>query len=79
MNREQILQQLQNERDRLDRAIEALSSGGGVPSPFRQGRKKGGITAAGRKKLSDMMKARWAARRAKAAGKAAKKAAAKKK
>jgi len=31
-------------------------------------RKKGGITAAGRKKLSQLMKARWAARR-KAAGK----------
>jgi hypothetical protein len=32
------------------------------------GKKKGGLTAAGRKKLSDAMKARWAARR-KAGGK----------
>ena len=34
----------------------------------KAGRRRGGITAAGRKKLSQMMKARWAARR-KAQGK----------
>ena len=72
MDRSAILSELRGERDRLDRAIAALSSGGGgVPSPFKQARtkgKSGGITAAGRRKLSQMMKARWAARR-KAAGK----------
>ena len=65
MDRIAILEELKAERDSVEKAIAALS-GGGVPSPFKQGgtkRKAGGITAAGRRKLSQMMKARWAARR----------------
>jgi len=71
VNREQILQLLQEERDRLARAIEAL--GGEGPSLLnraglkRAGKKgPGGITAAGRKRLSELMKKRWAERRKKA-------------
>jgi len=67
MDRSAILSELRAERDRMDKAIAALSGGGGgVPSPFKQIRTKSrarGITAAGRRKLSEMMKARWAARR----------------
>ncbi len=69
MNTEQILQQLRDERDRLSRAIEALEgSGGGTVA--RRGRKPGkknrtgsGITPEGRKRLSEMMRKRWAERR----------------
>ena len=74
MNREEILKQLREDRDRLDRAIEALEDQARVGRPRSAAKRPGGgITAAGRKKLSEMMKARWAARRAKAAGRPAKK------
>jgi hypothetical protein len=45
----------------------ARRKAGGAPAKKAKGKKRG-LTAAGRKKLSDAMKARWAARR-KAAGK----------
>jgi len=71
MDTQQIVQHLKDERDRLERAILALEGGKASPSTVRKGAKKaGGITPAGRKRLSEMMKKRWAARR-----KAAKKAA----
>jgi hypothetical protein len=38
-------------------------AGAGSSPAKTVGKKKGGLTAAGRKKLSDAMKARWAARR----------------
>lgn len=80
MNTDQILQQLRDDRDRLDRAIEALEGHGSRGRKSSVGRKSsGGITAAGRKRLSEMMKARWAARRAQGAGKASKKTSLKKK
>lgn len=63
MDRESILKQLRSDRDRIEEAIEALEGSSAPRSPARKGRRTGGITAAGRKKLSDMMKARWAARR----------------
>ena len=67
MDIESILHQLRSERDRIERAIKALE--GSAPGrSSRQAAKTGGITAAGRRRLSEMMKARWAARR-KAAGK----------
>jgi len=50
------------------RARWARQKGGKQAGRSTARRKKGGITAAGRKKLSQLMKARWAARR-KAAGK----------
>ena len=69
MNREQILQQLKEERDRLTSAIEALE-GGLSRRSFGAAKRRsgqGGITAAGRKRLSELMKKRWAERRKKAA------------
>ena len=70
MNRDQILAELIEERNKLDAAIRALNGGGPTPSPSpgpspSPSKRKGGITAAGRRKLSAMMKKRWAERRAK--------------
>ena len=60
-----ILSQLKAERDRLDKAIAALegleSSGTSRGRGRRRGRRR--MSAAGRKRISEMMKARWAARR----------------
>lgn len=77
----EILKSLRSERDRINRAIAALEGLDGVSSTaartstsptrakgFRK--KKGGLTAAGRKRLSENMKKRWAERKKKA-GKAA--------
>jgi hypothetical protein len=63
VNREQILQQLKDERDRLTQAIAALE--GATQRSYASGKKRtgGGITAAGRKRLSELMRKRWAERR----------------
>jgi hypothetical protein len=68
--------ELKRERDRLDRAIAALEA----PDTTAVGakrrvataqagtsrkKKRGGLTPAGRKRLSEMMKKRWAERRKK--------------
>jgi hypothetical protein len=78
MNTERILSELRSERDRLNQAIaaiEGITSDGARRQP-RTGAKRvrrGGISAAGRKRLSMLMKRRWAQgkmkgrRRAKAA------------
>lgn len=81
MDTTQILSDLRTELKRLDQAIAALESLGSTGStsvrrgrppvtaaPKKSGRR--GLTPAGRRRLSAMMKARWAARR-KAAGKPA--------
>ncbi len=73
----EILKNLRSERDRISRAIIALegldatSATGDRTSTlpnhakgFRK--KKGGLTAAGRKRLSENMKKRWAERKKKA-------------
>jgi hypothetical protein len=69
-----IVAELKKERDRLDRAIAALDGGavsanGTAAAHTRRtaGRKRTGshLTAAGRKRLSEMMKKRWAERRKK--------------
>jgi hypothetical protein len=74
---EKLVADLAKERDRLGRAISALMgsasaawSGGGrkkrVGRPkgtTTKKRKRGGLTAAGRKRLSIAMKKRWAERR----------------
>jgi hypothetical protein len=84
MDIQTIVAQLRAERDRLDQAIAALESAGGVSVPVRRGRKPGNRTAATaqsakkhrtfspevRKKMAEAQKRRWAERR-----KAAKKAA----
>ena len=72
-----ILVELKKERDRLSRAIAALegmdvvrTSSGKSAAPtlvVRKGKKGGQLSAEGRKKLSEMMKKRWAERRKKGA------------
>jgi hypothetical protein len=81
MDVQQILADLNRERNRLDQAIVALeglyyqsAARRGRPPGARQAtpaptRKTGGITAAGRRRLSEMMKKRWAERKKKAAPK----------
>jgi hypothetical protein len=77
LNAERILSELKLERDRLGRAIEALEGSVGARRSAAPkataaapaagpGRKRGRLTAAGRKRLSEAMKKRWAERRKKA-------------
>jgi hypothetical protein len=73
---DKIVSNLKKERDRLVRAITALAGVGGA-SAGRKGRKagpkarsttrkrRGGISKEGRKRLSELMKKRWAERRKK--------------
>ena len=71
MDREQIVTLLVAERDRLNRAIEALGGSGprrGRPAAAHAAaapkpRKRGGMSAAARKAQSQRMKAYWAAKR----------------
>ena len=76
MNLGQIVSELKKERDDLNRAIAALEGIGGKRSQAAKasekgslakplGKRRGGLSAAGRKRISDAMKKRWAARRAK--------------
>jgi hypothetical protein len=66
-----IVSELKSERDRIARAIAALeneSIAGGVPAGRVSAAAKspgrgGGLTPAGRRRLSESMKRRWAARR----------------
>ena len=71
-----IVSELKRERDRLNRAIAALEGTDGArtssakpAAPTLVKAKKGGrrLTAEGRKRLSEMMKKRWAERRKKGA------------
>jgi hypothetical protein len=68
LDRERIVGELKRERDRLNQAIAALegssprgaaSKPAGSNQPAR-GRKRARLTPEGRKRLSDMMKKRWA-------------------
>jgi hypothetical protein len=70
---QKILSELKAERDRIDRAIEALDGiasssavtkkrAGGMRAT---GRRRGGITPEGRRRLSLAMKKRWAERKKK--------------
>ena len=66
MNLEQILSALRSERDRLDSAIQALEGGargarsGKKGGASTNGRHKRRLTPEGRRRLSEMMKKRWA-------------------
>ena len=74
MDLERIVAELEQERDRLSQAIAVLKErnsrvtarktapGNGKVSTAR----RGGLTPAGRKRLSELMKKRWAGRRKKA-------------
>jgi hypothetical protein len=60
MNRTEIIARLENERDRLSEAIEALTGG----ARRRPGRPSGRrLSAAARRRISEGMKRRWAARK----------------
>ncbi len=78
MDLKSVLEQLQTERDRVNQAITALESLQGISSAPRRGRppknpnhyasivampKKRTMSAAARKRISEMMKKRWAERR----------------
>ncbi|HEY6301096.1 MAG TPA: hypothetical protein VIW95_15765 [Candidatus Binatus sp.] len=77
MEIDKIVADLKKERDRLVKAIAALVGVGSTTTGKRRGRKpgrkattttrkrRGGISKAGRKRLSELMKKRWAERRKK--------------
>jgi ABC-type transporter Mla subunit MlaD len=70
LNLVDIVVQLKNERDRIDQAIAALDGASGdTNGTVRKGSptRKGGMSAEGRRRLSEMMKKRWAERKKKAA------------
>ena len=69
MNIDQILSDLKSERDRIDAAIRALEGGKSKRGPGRpagSGRKRRTMSPAARKRISEMMKLRWAERKKKA-------------
>jgi len=68
MDTEQIIQELEAERERLDRAIAVLQSShiGAVKSSGRRGRRH--MSAEARRRISQAQKRRWAARRKTAKG-----------
>ncbi len=80
MDLKSVLEQLQMERDRVNQAIAALENLQGISSAPRRGRppknqsqygsvlampKKRTMSPAARKRISEMMKKRWAERRRK--------------
>ena len=70
MDLARIISELRSERDRIDRAIAALEGIGSTkstsstPAPVSK-RRRHHLTAEGRKRLSEMMRKRWAERRKK--------------
>lgn len=69
MDIQQILADLRTERERIDAAIRALEGGGRGPGrPPGSGRKRRTMSPAARKKISEMMKLRWAERKKKSKG-----------
>lgn len=74
MDIKQILSDLRGERDRIDAAIRALEggrTGRGPGRPAGSGRKRRTMSASARKRISEMMKLRWAERKKKTRLKAA--------
>jgi hypothetical protein len=69
MDLENIVADLKRERDRLVHAITLLSgdsaAAGKTGKRATKGKRRGGITPAGRRRLSLAMKKRWAERRKK--------------
>ena len=69
MDLNRIVTELKTERDRIGRTIAALLGDpkvavtGGARRTGRPKRRPGGLTAAGRRRLSEAMKRRWAERR----------------
>ena len=74
MEIERILSDLKSERDRIDSAIRALEggrAGRGPGRPVGSGRRRRTMSPAARKRISEMMKLRWAERKKKAKARAA--------
>jgi len=72
MDIQQILSDLRSERDLIDAAIRALEggrTGRGPGRPAGSGKRRT-MSAAARKRISEMMKLRWAERKKKGKGKA---------
>ena len=68
MDTNSILEKLTEQRDRVAAAIEALTTGRTRRGPSStKSRKRGKMSEAGKKRISERMKARWA--KAKRAGK----------
>lgn len=73
MDLQKILSDLEAEKDRILRAIGALTGIGSAPGPAKAkatgrpkgSKRRGGITPAGRRRLSLAMKKRWAERKKK--------------
>jgi len=69
-----IIASLERQRAGIDRALSALVEiDGASQAPATKkarGPRKGGLTAAGRKRISDALKRRWAAKKAAQAGSA---------
>jgi exonuclease VII small subunit len=65
MDTQQIISELESERDRLEQAISALRGSmrgrGGAVGKGRRGRRH--LSAAAKKRISEMMKKRWAERK----------------
>jgi hypothetical protein len=65
MDTQQIISELEAERDRLDQAISALRGSlrgrPGFPGRGRRGRRR--LSAAAKRRISEMMKKRWAERK----------------
>jgi hypothetical protein len=76
MDIQQIVSDLKNERDRIEAAIRALEGSGksgrgpGRPPGSTKGWKRRTMSPAARKRISEMMKIRWAERKKKAKAKA---------
>ncbi len=67
MDTKRILAELRSERGRIDRAIAAIEAVnatgrrvGRPPKAARKARRRGHMSAAGRRKLSRLMRQRWA-------------------
>jgi len=73
MDIQQILSDLRSERERIDNAIRALEGGktGRRPGRPAGSGKRRTMSASARKRISEMMKLRWAERKKKAKAKAA--------
>jgi len=73
MDIDSVVAELRNKADSISRALAALSGVGTTPRRKRsvrtakrgksRAKRRGGLTAAGRKRLSMLMKKRWAARK----------------
>jgi len=72
MDRNSILEELREERERLDRAISALEGTAASGRPGRPGRRgRRHVSAAGRLRIAEAQRARWARVKGKKGGKVA--------